>query len=702
MSNLSGIFSAVKGRRIITAGVLMILLLSGRDLLAQNPLQRFGGGGAGGAKGADTLAHRKTDTITIHYRYLDSSRFNNLDSGVLDFGTKIPRPDNWINLGNLGTAARDLAFSPRMQSGFDPGFHSYDVYAFTVDQSKFFNTTKPYTELGYLLASKAEQFISVFHTQNIRPNWNFVFQYRLINAPGTFQNQNTNDRAIRITSWYQSHNKRYQNFFVFVSNKLESSENGGLQNPTDLDSAAYGNQQTLPVKLGNNLLASTGNPFATSITTGTKYTTSTILFRQQYDLGEKDSIVTDTSVIPLFYPRVRMEHTFAYTSYNYQFNDDSLPGYSLNSAYYANYGLGYVGQPQIGVGVVADTFHRQDIWHVVSNDFSVYQFPDARNPQQFIKLGVTLELLNGKFDSSSLFDGSLIYQKGSNSGNNVFGHAEYRNKTRNQKWDIEAYGRLYLEGVDVGDYNAYISLRRLISRSIGYFRGGFENVDRTPAFVFNRASSLYYDTTRGTLNKENTTHIFASLDQPQHDLNLTASYYLMSNYTYIANYYQVRQASALFNLLEINLKKQFTLYRHWKWRTNTIIQQVAGSAPVHVPLLVSFNQVGYDGNFGFKNLFASFGVEVRYISAYKADGYSPLTGQFFSQGDSTVRQHLPDLSFYLHFRVRSFTSYLRLEGLNAIAFSPRGFGFYNNNFVAPDYPSPGMVIRFGFIWGFIN
>ena len=31
-----------------------------------------------------------------------------------------------------------------------------------------------------------------------------------------------------------------------------------------------------------------------------------------------------------------------------------------------------------------------------------------------------------------------------------------------------------------------------------------------------------------------------------------------------------------------------------------------------------------------------------------------------------------------------------------------GFGFYRNNFVAPDYPSPAMVIRFGFIWGFID
>jgi hypothetical protein len=591
-----------------------------------------------------------------------------------------------------------------MQSGFDMGFHSFDVYTYTVDQARFYNTTKPYTELGYLLASKAEQFISVFHTQNIRPNWNLVFQYRLINAPGTLPNENTNHNTFRVTSWYQAHNKRYQNFMVFVANKLESSENGGLQNPRDLESGSYSDQQTLPVQLGNGLQANTGNPFQTAINTGTKYSTMTFMFRNQYDLGQKDSIVTDTSVIPLFYPRVRLEHTFTYSSSTYQFMDDSSNsgGYNLNSAYYGRYGLGYVGRPQIGVGVVADTFHRIDTWHIIANDFSVYQFPDARNPQQFIKLGATLELLKGTFDTASLYDGSLIYQKGSASDYNVFGHAEYRNQTRNKKWDIEAYGRFYFEGVDVGNYNASISLRRLISQQIGYFQGGFENVNRTPSFVFNRASSFFYDTVRNTLSKENTTHIFASLDQPRNKLNITGSYYLLSNYTYLTNYYQVRQASALFNLLEINVKKEFSLTRHWKWRTNTIVQQVAGTAPVHVPLLVSFNQIGYDGNFGFKNFFCSFGTEIRYISGYKADGYSPLTGQWFSQGDSTIRQRLPDIAGYLHFRVRSFTAYIRVEGLNAIAFSPNGFGFYKNNFVAPGYPSAGQVIRFGFVWGFIN
>ena len=74
----------------------------------------------------------------------------------------------------------------------------------------------------------------------------------------------------------------------------------------------------------------------------------------------------------------------------------------------------------------------------------------------------------------------------------------------------------------------------------------------------------------------------ASLDQPQHQLSLTGAYYLMSNYSYFSNYSKEQQASALFNLLQITAKKQFTLYRHWKWRTTTTVQQVAGSSPLHV------------------------------------------------------------------------------------------------------------------------
>lgn len=702
MSNLSGIFLTVKMRRIIVAG-WVLLLVSGAGLRAQNPLNRFGniGRGAGSGGGNDTLEHRKEDTITINFRYLDSSRLLKMDSSILDLSRKIPRPNTWINLGNMGSAARDLIFTPRMQSGWDPGWHAYDLYKFTVEETKFFHTTKPYTELGYMLAARGEQFVNLLHTQNVRPNFNIGLQFRLINSPGKFQNQNTSHTNYRINSWYQTRNKRYQNFFVLARSNLAASENGGIRSPKDLDSLSFSNQLTLPVRLGNNLVASGGNPFTVSITTGTRYSTTSVMMRQQYDLGQKDSvIVNDTTVIPLFYPRLRLEHTFAYTNYKYRTFDETVPGtYTPDSTYYANnYDWHFLPGP---ANPRADTIFRQDRWTNLSNDLSIYTFPDSKNPQQFLKLGATLELLRGGFDTAVLTGGGIqtIHQT---KDQNVFAHGEYRNKTRNQKWDIEANGRLYLNGLNAGDYNVYVSLGRLISRQIGLFQAGFQNVNRTPSFVFDRISSFHIDTLPQNFLKENTTNIFASLDQPEHHLTLTGSYYLMSNYAYFQDYYKQRQASSLFNLLQITVKKQFTLYRHWKWRTLTTLQQVAGSSPVHVPLLVSQNQIGYDGNFGFRNLVISFGTELRYISGYKADGYAPLTGQFYSQSDTTIRQRLPDITLYMHLRVRSFTAYVRAENVNAMKFSPHGYGYYGNNFVAPNYPYPGMIIRIGIFWGFIN
>jgi hypothetical protein len=693
MSKLSGIFLPVKGRLIITIGTS--LLLFSMCLHAQDPLSRFRnfGGGGGGQKGADTLAHRKADTITINYRYLDSSRYLRMDSSVYDFSRKVPQPPTWINLGNTGAPARDLVFTPRMISGWDPGWHAYDLYAFKVDETRFYHTTKPYTELGYLLGSKSEQFIDVQHTQNIRPNWNFAFEYRLINAVGAFQNTNTNHNNYRLSSWYQSKNKRYQNFFVLVASKITASDNGGLQNPTDLDSLAYTNQATLPVRLGNGLARASSNPFAPIIITGTRYNTATLVMRQQYDLGQKDSIVTDTTVIPLFYPRLRLEHNISYSTYRYQFTDYSVSGtYSLDSTYYAD----AMHRPYV---LPTDSFMRRDKWTDVTNDFSIYQFPDSKNPQQFIKVGASLQLLHGIFDTSITNNVVTAHRV---KAQNEFIHGEYRNKTRNQKWDIEAFGKLYLNGLNSGDYNASISLRGLIGRRIGYLQLGFQNTNRTPSFVFDQASSFYLDTSRRTFAKENTTHLFAAFEQPQLKLILKGSYYLMSNYAYFEDYYKQRQASTLFNLLQITAQKEFDVARHWKWRALAVVQQVAGSSPVHVPLLTLYNQFGYEGNLGFRNLLIDFGTEVRYISWYKADGYVPLSGQFFTQNDTTVHQHLPDINLYLHFRIRSFTAYVRAENLNTMAFNPVGFGFYHNNFVTPNYPTPGLLIRFGFFWGFVN
>ncbi len=124
-----------------------------------------------------------------------------MDTSINDFYKRFPVPPTYHYLGNPGNAATPIVFSPAIGAGFDPGFHAFDVYKWKPENVRFFNTTRPYTELGYVLGSQTQQLVDIIHTQNLKPYWNIVFQYRLINSPGFFKN---------------SKNKSQQSFIHFV------------------------------------------------------------------------------------------------------------------------------------------------------------------------------------------------------------------------------------------------------------------------------------------------------------------------------------------------------------------------------------------------------------------------------------------------------------------------------------------------------
>ncbi|MFM9735741.1 hypothetical protein, partial [Streptomyces niveiscabiei] len=84
-----------------------------------------------------------------------------------------------------------------------------------------------------------------------------------------------------------------------------------------------------------------------------------------------------------------------------------------------------------------------DTWKKFSNTFSILSFPDKNNQSQFVKAGITIENINGVFDTIAT---TSIY--------NFIATGEYRNRTRNQIWEIEAAGKLYINGFNSGDYQA--------------------------------------------------------------------------------------------------------------------------------------------------------------------------------------------------------------------------------------------------------
>lgn len=668
-------------------GLLSWMCLSAQEpqMMQQmgNRIRNMGGAFNSAGGGTDSLQHRdkNADSITISFRYLDSTRSYKLDTTVGDFHRRYPVPATWIHLGNTGNAARSLLFLPEMNAGFDPGFHAFDVYKWKLENVRFFNTTRPYSELNYFLGSRTEQIIELLHTQNIKPNWNFSFQYRLINGPGFFKSQKTNHNNYIFTSKYQSKNLRYNNYFVLLGNKLSSAENGGIIDTgtvRPLDDPNFKDRFIIPTYIGDKESFSS-NFFSTKFNTGNRYNLFTAVLRQQYDLGRKDSVVTDSTVIPLFYPRLRFQHTLQWDQERYVYQD-----YIGDSVYYKTYYDTALRRP-------TDSLILRESWKIMSNDFSIYQFPDAKNLHQFIKLGINFQFISGELSS------------GKSSFVNTFGHAEYRNKTRNQKWDIEANGKLFFTGFNKGDFEAHISLESMIGKKLGYIKAGFENVNRTPSFVFDSRSSFYLLKSAESFAKENTTHVFASYFLPKFKLRLTGHYYLLTNYSYLTNYYQLKQESTLFNVLQVTIQKTFKVGKRWNWHTDIYLQQRIGDAPVNLPLIYTRNRFAYEGNLGFKNLDIAMGLEAKYRSAYKADGYSPALGRFFYQDSITIKNNLPDITAYVHFRIKPFKAFIRAENLNtARVTSGGGFGFTGNNIVAPGYALPGLQLRVGVYWGFVN
>lgn len=627
--------------------------------------------------GNDSLQRRdrNVDSITIFYHYYDSSRLRSIDSSINDFTTRYPFPYYYHNLGNYGTAAQSYFFNPLMKAGFDAGFHQYDIYGYTLENTKLYQSTRPYTELAYVLGSKAEQLINFVHTQNKKSNFNFSLEYRFSNAPGNLKNQNASVNNFRFTSRYQSLNKKYEGSLIFISNKAASSENGGLQDNKKLDSLALNDPYELETRLG---LAGTAgrNPFNTTVNTGNIYKNATIQYQHHYDIGTKDSLVTDSVTYKLFYPRLRIEHILRFTTSSYNFFD-KFPDSTRYQAYF-NYTI-----PD-----TAFTINFKDAWSDLNNTFSLISYPDKKNVAQFVKASISIENIKGTFNDTMAT--THLY--------NAYVSGEYRNRTRNQVWDIEATGQLYLTGFNTGDYAAYISMKRMLGKKLGYLNIGFQNVNRSPSFILDPLSRFPVNN-RTAYAKENIIRFFALYENPRNGWKLGGEYFAVNNYMYFDSFFSAKQYAPLFNVLHLNAEKKFRLSRYWNWYTEIHVQQTTGQPPVNIPFLLTRNRIAFEGNFA-TNLFLSMGMEIKYNTGYKADNYSPFIGQYFVQNENTISNR-PEIDAFLHFRIKSFKGFFRLENLNTLNVKD-GFSFNKLNFMANNNPGTGLWIRFGLWWSFVN
>ena len=625
-------------------------------------------------KDSSFLQHRndKADSITIFYRVFNSTKNQLLDSSLNDFHKRYILPYYAYNLGNYGTAAKSVLFDPTLKPGFDPGFHQYDMYNYSVENTRFYNTTKPYTVMSYLLGSNSEQMIDIVHTQNHKDNFNFSLEYRFSNTPGFLRNQNASNSNIRITTHYKSPYKRYEWHMIFIVNKNSSSENGGLDSLQKLKSLSLNDPFEVETRLGN--VANTyRNPFNTTVNTGNLYNQTLFVFRHHYDIGQKDSSrINDTTLIRYFYPRLSVQHTLTIEGGKFNFIDNQVDSASYQDNYHFNIRS-------------KSTISFKDHWNRMGNELSIVTFPDKMNISQYLKLGASFQSFKGIFNDLN-----------HNNYYDLSGMVEYKNRTKNNVWDIDANGQLYLNGYHAGDYSANITLKRQLSKRIGDLILGFQNVNNSPSFLYTPQTGFHI-TDKQNFNKQNISKLFVEYDNPTDKFLLKGEYFLVNNYLYSDSFFSLKQDAKLFNVLHVSIEKKFKLTRSFNWYIEAHLQQPTGGAPINIPLFFVRNRIAFEGNF-FKNLFLSTGFEAKYYSNYSPSDYSPFTGQFFYQNTFTTSNR-PDINFFFNFRIKSFKLFARVENLNTIG---KNLSFNNYSFNSNLYPNPGLWYRLGIWWNFVN
>jgi hypothetical protein len=637
-------------------------------------MSNFNNSSQGNSK-ADSLKRRdkNADSITLYFKLYNSNEIKKLDSSINDFYKHYPLPYTSYHLGNLGTASRSYLFNSIKEAGWDDGFHAFDIYNFTLQQTPYYQTTRPYTEFGYLLGGKGEQMVDIKHTQNKTQQLNFSFEYRFTNAPGNVKNQKSNSNQMRITSHFQSKRKRYESYLTLLLNSTASSENGGLVNAALLDSLSLNNPYELETRLGISG-ASFRNPFNTYIATGTTYQKNIFNWRQSYDFGQKDSIVKDTIVTHLFYPRLRLQNEIKIQSSQFKFSDAN-PNI-MNYAQYFDFALDSIAP-----------FNFTDNWNYINDEFSIISYPDKMNSNQFLQLGGGYDLFYASFPNQNKW-----------SNYNIYGFAVYKNKTKNQLWDLLASGKLFLNGYHAGDYNAKASLSRMLNSKGTFLQISFQNLNRTPSSN-TMGISQFPIVGFSSIKKENSTILNGEIGNEKAGWSGSASYQVIQNYQYFSTGFQPVVYGSLMNYLRAQIDHKVKISKHWSWYDQITLQALDPNAPVNVPLLLTRQRLAFEGNF-YKNLNLSTGLEIIYHTNYKADAYMPITGQFYLQNNYTT-QNRPTANAYLNFMIKRFKGYIRLENLNTLLPSSNKYG-NAYNFTAQNYPSAGLWFRVGIWWNFIN
>ncbi len=604
----------------------------------------------------------KTDDRIVIYSFTLADTARQVLDSSISFLNRNPILNNWqIDLGNFGTAQKSLLFSPSMKANIAFGIESIQPYLFTPDNQKFYNTTRPYSNIYYRMGSKLEQMIDILHTQNIQPNWNFALNYRKIGSPGNYVNQGVNHDNASFTTNYLSNNNRYSFNASFLYNKLQQDENGGIQSDTFLTNPIYANNKLIPVAVDALSLNRS--------TVSNYYRNVSLNFTQNYFLGKYDTIGNDSlGKNILFKPMFGIQHQF-YSNFNYARFKDLTP----DSTFYFPLELPTFAK--------RDSVFANQFLNTLGNAFSfIGNFRFKKKILQ-TEAGYGIEL---ETPHNAYFDKTYL-------NNFLFAKINKPSLQKNE-WQYDAAVKFYFSGERaIGNFNLTTHAGKMISPTIGKIDIGFEQSLQSSPYLMADFGTNYLQL-KTSFSKQTISKFYLSHSNLKYKTNLHFNYYVIGNYIYRDTSLMAKQDANVIPVLQGLLSKRF-VWNKLVFDNDFLLQYASNNSPIQLPNFASRHRVAYESKLLKNKLQTAVGFDFRYHSPFFADHYSPLYFSFVTNYTNKISNY-PQAAFFFNFKVKRFRASFAIDELQNFVLK--------NNMNYHLYPAQNYTFRFGFHWAFIN
>src|SRR5690554_3034947 len=508
-------------------------------------------------------AGETSDTLNFYVAKSDQKlKFKTLNIGDINgfhhyrtFGSnRLP----FARSGNLGLAAHSLELG-EIDWSINSLLGAYQIYTLTEDSMRYYNVSRPLTELSYVNGSKTEQFFRVFHTQNLGDGLNISFKYERMTSEGYFLRQLTNHTRFHFNYNLHSRNRRFKSKGFYLINNFKSQENGGIF--LSENNKADNNTVLLDINLYD---------------AQNRGRSQEVGFENQFAIFQKDSANNRLNLIH------KLTYKRSYRNYQHDLTNS-------NMAFYAN--------------AYFDTTYTRDSSY--ADDFSNYL------GLSFLKDRLTFGAQHHLYQ---YFQNNLIDKNLSS----VYLKAVYEDTLFKQGVLLDFEKGMSGYHRDELDFSGRISLQKIGTTQLNFKVGMSQK--QADYFLENYRSNQYFY--KNSFKTVNTKSAGVEINEQWSGVNVEIAAKQIENYIYFDSLSIVQQFDEAIEVVSVKLNKKFSFFNGRLNLFNRIgFQQFSVKDKLPLPELFSYHSLYFKIAYFNHSLQVEAGIDLYYIGEYEGYAY---------------------------------------------------------------------------------